>query len=448
MSDWLKLMLASARNRAGTLLLCWVALCLASTLLIAVERLRHEARDSYARTAAGIDLIVGARGSALELLMAGVFHHGNVRQEVGRAGIDAVRTHPAVAWVVPVTLGDSHRGHAVVGTTSDYLEYLRGGDGSKITFAAGQATRERFDAVLGADTARDLGYKIGDTLTLAHGESLDNEAKHDHDHKHAHGAGGDSHDHNHGPGEAAHAHNDFRFTVSGILAPSGTPADRVILVGQEALEALHLTWSGGMPLPGVQISPEQLRHFDLQARHVGVLLVGLKERGSVFTVQQALQSFRGEALQAVIPAQALDQLWQFLDGGERLLGLISKLMLALALMGLVATLLASLQLRRRELSILRVLGMRPWQLMLLPLIEGVALAGSAALVGLGLSLAGLHLLTPWLQHEFALTPLHLLPQIDDFIVLSCIVGAAAIASLLPGVLATRRALANGLNPKY
>lgn len=447
MSDWLKLIAASARNRAGTLLLCWTALCLACALLIGVERLRHEAKQSYARAAAGVDLIVGARGSSLELLMAGVFHHGNVRQEISRAGIEAVQSHPAVAWAVPITLGDSHRGHAVVGTSPAYLEHLRSADGTALRFASGQAASAGFDAVLGAETAQALGYKIGEQIVLAHGESLDTGSEHAH-RDHGHGKHDHGHDHTHAPGEAVHSHANFRFTIRGILAASGTPVDRVILVSPEALEALHLTWCGGMPLPGVEISPEQLRHFDLKAKSSGALLIGLKDRGSVFTVQQALQNFRGEALQAVLPAQALDQLWQFLDRGERLLALISRLMLLLALIGLAAALLASMQLRRRELSILRALGMRPWQLALLPMIESMLLAATAALVGLGIALAGLHSATPWLQREFALTPMHLLPRSADLGLLLIIVGAAALTSLIPGVLASRRALADGLNPRY
>jgi putative ABC transport system permease protein len=176
-----------------------------------------------------------------------------------------------------------------------------------------------YEAVLGSEVARSLGYSLGQRLTLAHGMAQ-------------------------GPGGALAAeHADKPFSVVGVLAPTGTPVDRTVHVSLQAIEAIHLDWVGGAPLPaaaGVQITPEMARKFDLQPKQVTAALVGLKNRVAVFNVQRFVADYAGEPLLAVLPGVALDELWAVVGLGENALLAISGLVALVSLVSLVAVVLA------------------------------------------------------------------------------------------------------------
>ena len=114
----------------------------------------------------------------------------------------------------------------------------------------------------------------------------------------------------HGDGAfAANEHADKPFTVVGVLAPTGTPVDRSVHISLEAMEAIHLDWIAGAPLPGTAIPADQVSQYDLTPKNVTAALVGLKSRAAVFGVQRYVSEFEGEPLMAVLPGVALDELW-------------------------------------------------------------------------------------------------------------------------------------------
>ena len=115
----------SLRNRKFTATLTVLSIALAVALLLGVERIRQESRASFASTVSGTDLIVGARGSPVHLLLYSVFHIGNATNNIAWDSYRAIAQRPEVAWTIPLSLGDSHRGFRVLGTTSEYFEHLR-----------------------------------------------------------------------------------------------------------------------------------------------------------------------------------------------------------------------------------------------------------------------------------------------------------------------------------
>ena len=177
-----------------------------------------------------------------------------------------------------------------------------------------------------------------------------------------------------------------------MLARTGTPVDRSVHVPLEAIEAIHLDWQGGAPLPGVSIPAEHVSKFDLRPKEITAALVGLEEsRGGVPDAARD-ERYSGEPLLAVLPGVALDQLWQVVGVAERVLLAISALVVAVGLAGLVAVVLAGLNERRRELAILRSVGARPRDVFLLLMIEarGSPLLGAlAGVVLLGILTAAL-----------------------------------------------------------
>jgi putative ABC transport system permease protein len=476
MTHLLPLALRSAWNRRYTLVLTLIAIALSVTLLLGIERLRQDARDSFAQAVSGTDLIVGARSSPVQLLLYTVFRLGEATHNMGWDSVQALAAHPAVAWTIPISLGDSHQDFPVLGTSSAYFEHFRYGDKQPLVLAqgkpfgglssrsqgrpkndlapsggdspqGGEAGAEIFHAVLGAEVAARLGYRLGDRITLAHGMAEDgggHEAHHAVGHEHE-----DEHEHDHDRGEGlGHAeHGDKPFTVVGILAPTGTPVDRTVHIGLEALEAIHLDWQGGAPMPGLAIPPELVRKFDLTPKTVTAVLVGLHHRTGVFAMQRYVDGYRNEALMGVLPGVALAQLWDMMAVAEKALLAVSALVVAVSFAGLVAVVLAGLGERRRELAILRSVGARPLDLLVLLAFEGavVTLAGAATgVLLLGLLAAGLG---PWVQAHYGLALSVILPNSAELGLLGGVVGVGTLASLLPGWRAYRLSLADGLTPR-
>ncbi len=414
----LRLAALSAWSRRLTLGLTLVAIALAVTLLLAVERLRVDARQSFSQSVSGVDLVVGARTGSVQLMLYAVFHAGAASNGIGWDSYRAIATHPAVDWALPLALGDSHRGFPVLGTSADYFRLFRHGDREALKFAAGQPFTGMFEAVLGSEVARRLGYRSGDTITLKHGI-----------------------------GELGPAHGDKPFRVAGILAPTGTPVDRTVHVSLEAISALHLDWVGGAPVPGLSIPAEHVAKFDLQPKQITAALVGLKQRGDVFRMQRFVNQYRGEPLLAVLPGVALDELWQSIALLERTLLAVSALVVLVGLAGLAATLLAGLNERRRELAILRALGAGPGDMFLMLTAEGVLVTAAGALLGLALLTIASSLAAPWLLDRLGVVLGTRWPGAAELALIGAVITTGLVAGLIPGWRAWRMSLADGLTPK-
>ncbi|MCK6406014.1 MAG: ABC transporter permease [Rhodocyclaceae bacterium] len=417
----MRLAALSAWSRRSTLALMFASIALSSALLLAVERIRVDTRESFTQSVSGVDLVVGPRSSAVQLVLHAIFHAAGATHTMRWESFTEIAAHPATAWAVPLALGDSHHGFAVLGTSGDYFTHYRYSDRRALRFAEGRAFAGTFEAVLGHEVATRLGYRSGERITLAHG------------------LGGD--------GALAQTHDDKPFTVVGILAATGTPLDRTVHVSLESITALHLDWAGGAPLPGFSIAPDQVGKFDLQPREISAVLVGLKQRTDVFRSQRFINEFRKEPLMAVLPGVALDELWQTLGVLERTLLAVAALVVLIGLAGLAATLLAGLGERRRELAILRALGAGPRDILLLLVSEGLLVTAGGALAGLALLTAIAGSAAPWLLDRFGIVLGAGLPSGDELALLAAIVATGVAASLLPGWRAWRMSLADGLTPK-
>ncbi|MFT4265789.1 MAG: ABC transporter permease [Xenophilus sp.] len=408
----------SAWNRRFTLALTVFSIALATLLLLGVERIRTELRENFASAVSGTDLIVGARTGGTQLLLYSVFRIGSATNNIGWKSVQALEQHPGVAWVVPLSLGDSHRGFAVLATTPAYFERFRYGDRQALQVREGRPFSDLFDAVIGADVAEQLGYRVGQRITLSHGS-----------------------------GELTPEHADKPFTVVGILARTGTPVDRTVHIGLEAMEAIHLDWVGGAPVPGLKIPAEQVRKFDLAPKNVTAALVGLKNRAAVFAVQRWVQAYPGEPLMAILPGVALDELWQVIGVGEKALLALSGLVGIVSLAGLVSVVMAGLNERRRELAVLRAVGAGARHVLALLALEGAIVTELGVALGALLAALGVAALGPWLQARYGLA-LHLsAPTLNEGLLLAALLAAGWLASLLPGVRAYRLSLADGLSPR-
>jgi putative ABC transport system permease protein len=416
----------SAWNRRGTLALVVFSIALATALLLSLERLRTDIRSSFSLAVSGTDLVVGARTGPVQLMLYAVFRVGGATNNISMDSVRAVAAHRAVAWTVPIALGDSHRGHPVMGTTPEYFTRFLYGERQPLALAQGRAFSGTLDglyeAVLGAEVAQALGYRLGQRITLSHGL-------------------GDV------GGSLASEHADKPFTVVGVLARTGTPVDRTVHISLQAIEAIHLDWVGGAPVPGLSIAPENARKFALEPKQVTAALVGLKNRVAVFNVQRFVANFEGEPLLAVLPGVALDELWAAVGLGERALLAISGLVALVSLASLVAVVLAGLNERRRELAVLRAVGAGARQVLVLLATEGAMVTLTGALLGALAAGAAVLAAGPWVQQRFGITLLAAAPTAEQWALFAAVLAAGMLASLVPGWRAYRLSLADGLSPR-
>ncbi|UTW52920.1 ABC transporter permease [bacterium SCSIO 12827] len=415
----LGLAVKSLLNRRATVGLTLLALAVSVTLVLGVEKLRTEAKASFAATISGTDLIVGARSGSVQLLLYSVFRIGNATNNISWQSYQEIAARPDVAWTVPLSLGDSHRGFRVLGTTGDYFHHYRYGRKKPLTFSAGEPFTDLFDAVLGAEVARALGYKLGDPLVVAHGL----------------GAEGFSN------------HKDKPFRVAGILARTGTPVDRTVHVSLQAIEAIHVDWKSGAPVPGMRVTADQVRRMDLTPRAITAVLVGAKSRFAAFTLQRAINEYRPEPLLAVLPGVALQELWDLMGTAEAALAAISVAVVAAGLLGMMIMMLAGLNERRREMAILRSVGARPLHLFALLVSEAAVLTMAGAAAGLGLFYAALAAFRPVLDSRFGLFLEISAPTAHDLAILGAVVLAGVLAGAVPALGAYRQSLADGMTVK-
>jgi putative ABC transport system permease protein len=398
----------SLLNRRFTALLTVVSIALSVALLVGVERLRTEARESFANTLSGTDLIVGARSGPVQLLLYAVFRIGDATNNISWKSYQAIAALPKVAWTVPIALGDSHRGFRVLGTTPAYFEHYRYARDRQLKITEGQAFSDLYDAVLGAEVADKLGYRIGDSIIVAHGASDVSFARHE----------------------------DKPFRVKGILARTGTPVDRTVHVSLEAIEAIHVDWQSGAPLPGVSVSAEQARVMDLTPKAITAALVGLKSKIATFQVQP---------LSAILPGVALSQLWDLIGIAENALLIVSAFVVVVGLFGMLTALLTSLNERRREMAILRSVGARPGHVFALIMGE----AGFLTLLGVVLGLALLYLLLlagqPVIESRFGIFVAIGGLSAYEWILLGAVVAAGFLVGSIPSYRAYRLSLADGLS---
>jgi putative ABC transport system permease protein len=415
----IRLALASLANRRFTAWLTVFAIALSVCLLLAVERIRTETRSSFASTISGTDLIVGARSGSINLLLYSVFRLGNATNNIRWDSFETIARNPKVKWAIPISLGDSHRGYRVMGTSRAYFEHYQYGRGQALQLAKGQTfADDPFAVVLGAEVAEALHYQLGQQLVLAHGVATISLSKHD----------------------------DKPFTVVGILKRTGTPVDRTLHISLQGMQALHIDWQNGVPAQGKgRISAEQARSMDLQPHAITAAMLGLNSKIATFSVQRQINEFRGEPLLAILPGVALQELWSLMGSAEKALFVVSLFVVLTGLIGMLTAILTSLNERRREMAILRSVGARPWHIASLLIVEAFALALAGVLLGLALLYLGIALAQGYVQANYGLFLPLALPSRYEWTLLGAILAAALLMGALPAWRAYRQSLADGLS---
>lgn len=354
----LALKLLAARPLASLLSVLLLALGWAavSFVLLVSEQLDERVQKDLA----GIDLVVGAKGSPLQILLSGMFHIDVPTGNIPLATLQQLRAHPLVAEAIPLSLGDSVQGWRIVGTEPAYLQRY------DASLAAGRLGAAPMEAVLGHEVARATGLKPGDRFVGSHGM----------------GGTGD-------------AHGDHPFTVVGVLARSGTVLDRLALTDLQSVWQVHEA--------AHEVDPEDRAVLEAE-REVTVLLLRYRSPLGAALLPRFVNAQEG--LQAASPALESARLLRMLGAGRELLQGFGALLLLCSLLSLFLVQLQMVRERQSDLALLRLMGAPPWRLGLLVAVQALVLVSAALLFGLSLAHGAQALLAQWLagQQSLSLAP--------------------------------------------
>jgi len=413
----LKLTFNSLYARLLTVGMTVFAISLSLMLYMSVEKLRTSAYTSFTDTISQTDLIVGARTSSVQLLLYSVFRIGNATNNITWESYEDVIDKKEVAWSVPISLGDSHKGFRVMGTNSEFFKRYKFRGGQSIELEQGNNLNDLYDVIIGAGVAEKLNYSVGTPLIVSHGL------------------------------QSFSDHDDQPFKVSGILAKTGTPVDNTVIVSLEAIEAIHVDWSTGAKIPG-QITPvEEIRQMDLSPKNITAALIGVNSKLQIFQLQRWINEYPEESLSSILPGVALQELWRIVAVVENLLLGISVTVIFTTLIGMTAIIFSSLNERRREMAIWRAMGASPKVVIGLLMLEAFIISVMSIIVSTVMLFLTLYVLQPWIDNTYGiLVNIEMLSFKDIYIFMLFII-AASLVSLIPAIRAYWFSINDGMTIK-
>ena len=405
---WLRIALLSGLARKGGLLIMVLSTAISVAILLGVFKIRDDTKTSFSNAISGVDLVVGAKGSPTELILYSVFHIGRATNTIAASYEKSLMAIKPVAWVVPVQLGDSFRGYPVVGTSIEFFTRIKA-QGRHLELSEGKALTDPtlFEVVLGANVAKNTQLKLGEQIAITHGSGT-----------------GPKQDHSNSP-----------FRIIGILKPNGTPIDNAVFISTNAFDALHDIEEGGIQF--AKLNPDS---------QVSAFYVGLKDRGSVFSVRRQIDALPNAGLMGVMPGVTLDDLWSTMEVAENALLIISLGVLITTILGITATLLVSLENRRRELAIFRAIGAKPFQLLRLVLFEALLISLIGIALGWLLLQIAILLSADYFRTSWGVVTSNGLPTIHDLLSVLALVIVVLLCACIPAIKAYRMALNEELNP--
>ena len=406
-----KLALQSLADRKGSVMLSLLAMTVSIFVLLGVEHIRHQTKQNFSSTVSGVDLIVGARTGSLNLLLYSVFRIGSPTNNIRWQTYENITNNNQVKWAIPISLGDSHKGYRVLGTTKSYFQHFSYGKKRHLAFSDGREFDQVFDLVLGSEVANKLGYKLGDKVELAHGIAATSFSMHD----------------------------DRPFTVVGILATTGTPVDQTLHVSLQGIEAIHIDWQQGVKIPNSGLTQSELEQVELQPKSITAFMLGLKSKIATFQIQRNINEYKLEPVVAILPGVALSELWRMIGVLENALILVSALVFIAACLGVSSMLLASIRERRYEIQLLRIIGAPPYFLFLLIELEAFLITLLSCVFGSGLLVACLALLQDYLVYQYGIHIESNLLNQNSLHLIAAILSASVIVSIIPSFNGYRKA---------
>ena len=449
------LALKSLLNRWFSCFLIILTLSASISLFFTVTRIQESVKNGFQNTVSGVDSIVAARGGNLQILLNSVFLIGEPSNKIQWKSYKDIEKMRGVKFMVPISLGDSHKGYRVIGTTNDYFKNIKFGNKKDIEFSANinndVAFLDVFDVVIGSSVAKKLEYSIGSEIVVTHGlgesgvEHSFDALNADHDDHSDHGEHHDDHaDHDDHSDHDSHDHGDVGFKVTGILKPTGTPIDSGVYISVLAYEAIHKGWIGNQKV--MDISEEHIKK-ELEPKSISAIFVSLKNRTGIFQFQRDILNYKDEALSSVMPGLTLSRLWALTSNIDMAFKIITAFIIFIALLGMTAMTIAGLNNRRREMAILRSVGASPRTIVSLMLIESLIISFISIFIGYVLMVLVFYYGQGYIENNYGIYVEGFSLKNYDINIIIAIVFSSLLATIIPAIGVYKSTLRDGLSVK-
>lgn len=391
-------------------------------LLMVLLTVRDSASRAFLRGTGNMHLLVSAQESRLESVLNSVFHSGVPQRVVTWDKFQAVASLPPVDWALATVQGDNYRGYATMGVQPPFFEKFLPDGASPMTLASGTFFRAGeagvFDVVLGSSAAAGTGLKVGDTLTITHGTD-----------------------------EKGHVHDEFKFTVSGVLSPTGTAHDRVVFVTAESKWIVHADEFRAQAARAAGKSEhEEPTTANLTPAEKPVTAIYVKMRATP-TIAQVATIVRNElGLTAAYPASEIRRLLGIVGNADVVLIGIAIIVMLSGALSVMLALYNSMEHRRRQLAVLRVLGASQERLLSLVLSESAAIGLIGAVIGLVVAAIAGQVTAAFLSGALGVPISGAVDPVWAIIVVSGAVLLSALAGLVPAIRAYRTPVISSLRP--
>ena len=462
----LRLILKSLMARAASTAVTCLLIAIAVALLLSMLSLREAGRRSFTRGVGNAHLVVSGDSSPLVAVLNGLFYANPPRAALPESKVIEITTSFPWAWAIPTQLGDSFRGFPVIATTPQFLEDFEPAPGEPWVFSQGRNIERPFEVVLASGVAAATGLGIGDRLHLTHGigvggspppsapvtepslvasvpgpevEDLVEEDPADHGHGHDHG-------HVHAD-DGEHVHDEVIFEVVGVLAPSGTHHDRLVvteLQGAWFIHAIDRRELAGRAAPG---SVEQLEEADRLITGILLRTPVRAGRNSAAALQGAFDRLRRDpSITVASPSTQVDRFFGIVASLDAVFIALGAGILLSGVISVMLVLWNSMELRRRQIAVLRVLGCPQRRILGLVLTESAIIGMIGAIAGGLLAVGGASLAAGLLAIR---TGVVVSPTVDPkaaVLIAAGTVALAALAGVAPAIKAYRTPVADNLRP--
>ncbi len=403
-------------------LLSLVLFALGAGLVALLLLLNRQLSQNFERNLAGIDLVIGAKGSPLQLILCSMYHvdapTGNISLAEAKPFLNPA--HPLIKQAVPLSLGDSYEGHRIVGTRPDFLELYTT---DKAPFSAGKIFEKPFETIIGAAVAEKTGLKMGQVFASNHGFSDDTTFVHEH------GA----------------------MRVVGILKPTATVLDQLVLTPTETVWAVHSEHGEEESHENHdhdgdgKADHEAHEHFEIDSATAEITSILVKFKGRNFqTLNMPRQINENTNLQAASPAWEMNRLYANIGAGETMLWWLTAVIIGVSALSVFIALFNSLRDRRYELALLRVMGAGRGRLFWLIILEGLLLALAGCALGLLLAHVGMEAIGRLLESSYRYHFTGKMWLREEFFIVAGSVILGLLAAILPAFQAYRMEISKTL----
>lgn len=401
-------------NKPLSMLLSLVLFALGVGLISLLLLLNTQIQEKFDKNLAAIDLVIGAKGSPLQLILCSMYHidspTGNISIKEAKPFLNP--KHPLIKRAVPLSLGDSHKGYRIVGTLPSFLELYNAEVGQ------GKLWENDFDVTLGAGVAMDLNLKVGDKFHSSHGFVLDDNLVHD---------------------------DGTMFKVVGILSPTGSVADQLILTNTQSIWKTHD--HGGPSEEGHEDHDHEHEGHDhseevpkalieYEDQQITTLLVQFKNR-NFQTLNMARSINENTDMQAANPPIEINRLHAMVGVGEDALQFLAFIIVFVSGLSIFISLFDSLRDRRYELALMRVMGASRLKLFSLIILEGILLAIIGFIVGIFLSHLGMEVLASFMKSSYRYSFSGMVFLKEEIYLLFGALSIGILAAIIPAIQASR-----------